>query len=210
MKMNPKIIQLVGDALIPILGFFFWHWDIYFIILFYLLDLFIHEVTAHISSGKIRKHSGESVLSALGYVILSWGLLLSSVALIHLTVMMIIPGIDFQKQIIAFWEYEELGIPQGIILVPLMLLVGIQRYRMEFVIPGRYKTERMSSFWKRHLAGYLFMLVLMAVGYAISQFVVFPQFVYVLAVVLILAVYSLFFEEVLFNHRGKRNAPMNK
>ena len=56
MRINPKYIQLVGDAIIPILGFFFWDWNLYFILLFYFLDMLTKEVLLHLKSNKINQY----------------------------------------------------------------------------------------------------------------------------------------------------------
>ena len=59
MKLNPKIIQVAADAAIPLMGFFLWDWSLYFILLFYLLDLLASEIIAHLSARKIREYNGQ-------------------------------------------------------------------------------------------------------------------------------------------------------
>ena len=59
MRIQPKYIQILGDAVIPLLGFFVWNWNIYFILLFYLLDLLVKEVVIHFKSNRIVKFKAE-------------------------------------------------------------------------------------------------------------------------------------------------------
>ena len=58
MRVNQKYVQSFGDALIPILGYFFWNWNLYFIVLFYLLDLIASEVFMYFKSKKILQVQG--------------------------------------------------------------------------------------------------------------------------------------------------------
>jgi len=63
MRVNTKLIQLAGDALIPILGFFFWDWGLYFIVIFYLLDYIVSEILTHLKAKRIFGHdaSGRTI-----------------------------------------------------------------------------------------------------------------------------------------------------
>jgi len=58
MRVQPKYLLLVSDALIPLLGLFVWNWSLYFILLFYLLDLLAREVLTHVKTKGIYKAQG--------------------------------------------------------------------------------------------------------------------------------------------------------
>ena len=53
MNQRVKYVQLFTEALIPLLGFFMWDWGLYFILLFYFIDITTDEVFSHLKSKKI-------------------------------------------------------------------------------------------------------------------------------------------------------------
>ena len=120
MRINVKLIQLFGDALIPLLGFFWWGWSLYFIILFYLIDYLSNEIFRHIKSRKIVTYQKVKNSKWLYKGLISATLLLGSYVLIHFAMRTIHPDINFTKEIVKFWTYKDLGIEQGYILLPLI------------------------------------------------------------------------------------------
>ena len=86
MRIKPKYIQLVSEALIPLLGFFLWEWSLYFILLFYFIDLFIDEVIMHVKSKKIESFHFNKLYKKqwVLFGILSSVLLFTVVALIQI------------------------------------------------------------------------------------------------------------------------------
>ena len=49
-----KLIQTLGELLIPLLGYFFWNWSFYFIALFYFLDLLASTCILPLKINKIE------------------------------------------------------------------------------------------------------------------------------------------------------------
>ena len=37
-KKTLLFIQIIGELAIPLIGFFFWNWSLYFILLFYMIE----------------------------------------------------------------------------------------------------------------------------------------------------------------------------
>ena len=52
---------------------------------------------------------------------------------IHTAMFFIAPGIQFCTEVYDFINYEEMGIKQGYILIPLVLLLSYQQYKMTFL-----------------------------------------------------------------------------
>lgn len=193
MKLNPKHIQAVADAAIPLLGYFLWEWNLYFILLFYLLDLVTSEIITHLADRKIRAYLGiqdADVKRAL----LSFFFMLSVFFLVHAFVGVAMPGIDFKKEALAFWMYEDMGIPQGYVFVPLLVFVAIQRYRMEFIMRGKYRTTSPMDFWRHHFRMYFLLLAGVALLLGIAQLIVLPEMLYVLTVVIATTAYTLLYK----------------
>lgn len=191
MRVNPKYAQIVADALIPLLGFFWWNWSLYFIVLFYLLDYLSNEFILHLKAKKIQEFQKEGKNVWIRKSMISLCLLLTGFVLIHLAMMMIEPTIQFKKEILNFWNYKDMGIEQGYILLPLIALVGYQRYKMEFLIPKSFQKISMQQLWKSHISQQLVLVAFVAFVIGISGIVVFPEMIYILGIVIVSSVYQL-------------------
>lgn len=197
MKLNPKYVQLVGDALIPLLGFFLWNWSLYFIILFYFLDLFSSEIIIHLKSKKTVEFQGTSGLKLnwIKWGITSFASLTLAIIMIHFAMYFIAPGIDFTKEAIDFWNYEEMGIKQGYILFPLVFFVSYQQYRMMFLMTGRFRNNQVILMWKKHVAPLILVIAFAGFCLGISWFFHLPEVFYVLGIIAITTAYKLRYSE---------------
>ncbi|MCE2681846.1 MAG: hypothetical protein LW704_02615 [Cryomorphaceae bacterium] len=193
MKLNPKIIQVAADAAIPLMGFFLWEWSLYFILLFYLLDLLASEIIAHLSARKIHEYNGQKKRE-LKQAMISMMLFVVTLFVVHVFVAVAVPGIDFKKEALAFWSYEDMGIAQGYVLIPLVLFVAIQRYRMEFLMRGKFRTVQSSIFWQQHFKMYFMLIGGVGLALGIAHFVLVPELAYVLAAVVSTTAYTLYFK----------------
>lgn len=190
MKIQPAYIQLVGDALIPLAGALFFGWGLYFILIYYFLDLIAQEVIIQLKSKKIIEFSGNQHNLRGYYTVLSLLLLFLGMGLIHLAVYFIHPSIEFQKEWIEFISYEEMGIPQGILLIPLIAFAAYQQYRMTFLMPAKFRLMRLEELWKPHHHSQLLMLAAAGIAIGLAQIVALPDLVYVLSIVALRAVYQ--------------------
>jgi hypothetical protein len=120
------ISAIFGDALLPLVGFFFWDWGFYFITLFFLFDLGIRTLFLNKKIALLP-----SIVLPKGFFLKGIGLVILEVSLLHLLVYFSINPISFTAEIWAFLSYEELGIAQGILLIPLLFLNEIIRIRNE-------------------------------------------------------------------------------
>lgn len=191
MRFNPKYIQLIGDALIPLLGFFWWNWSLYFIILFYLIDYLSNEIFLHVKSKKIVSVQKVKITPWIKNGWLSTVLLIACFVLIHFAIRSIHPEIQFTKEIYKFWMYKDMGIEQGYILVPLIVLVGFQRYKLEFIAANKHNTSNLIHLWKSHLTAHYLVLGSASLIIGLSTFIVFPEIVYILGIVAFSSVYQL-------------------
>lgn len=189
--------MLISDALIPLLGFFVWDWSLYFILLFYFLDLLAREFITHLKTRKIyedqhlsnkQKWIRNGVLSAL--------LLIVVVGIIHVAMLFISPGIHFPSELYHFWTYEELGIQQGYILLPLVGYAAYIQFKMQFLMPGKSRSVLVDTLWKQHILSLLLMGAGASLAVLISLILPLPEIVYVLAIVTGAAAFSYFLEKV--------------
>jgi hypothetical protein len=120
------ISALLGDVALPLVGFLFWDWGFYFIALFFLFDLlfrtlFLKRRLIPLNELKNRNR------------ILFKGLLYSfiEILLIHCIVISVFVHLNIGDSFLAFLTYEELGIPQGAVLLPLLFLNEFMKIRNE-------------------------------------------------------------------------------
>ena len=192
MKVEQKHIQLIGDALIPFCGFFLWEWNLYFILLFYFVDMTSDEFFLHLKTNRIVKNQpSENKMSWFKYGVISLFLFFLAIAVIHCSMLFIAIGIDFKTEAIAFWRYEEMGVKQGVFLVPLVFLVGFVQYRMEFFLPEVFKKVKIEFIWKKHVLALSGIIALSGLCLATAQFIIFPELVYLLLIIFTTSIYKL-------------------
>ena len=185
-RLNPTYIQLIGDSVIPLLGYFFWNWNLYFILIFYGLDLLTKEVLLHLKSMKINDfRKGEN--SHWGKFALTSSLLLSfSIFLIQLSMPHIERNFDSVKELYAFWSLKDVGgIEQGYVLIPLIIFIGYFQYKMEFLKPGFFAKMSIQDLWNPHIKSLLFILGFSALSFGLVQFIQLPEVFFVVGIVLI-------------------------
>lgn len=184
MRVNPAYIQLIGDAIIPLLGYFLWDWSLYFIVLFYLLDYVCNEIIIHLKVHKTnRSNATETMSRSKG--MFSFLLLVSVLFIVHVAVKRIQPTIDFPNEIVHFVTYKDLGIEQGYFLIPLVFFTGYQRYKMDFIATGKFTKTSSKNLWNAHIKIHLLILSLCSLVIGSASFFVLPDACYIFGIVII-------------------------
>ncbi|WP_107039415.1 hypothetical protein [Brumimicrobium mesophilum] len=182
-----KLANAIGEAILPILGLLFFDWGIYFILLYYFIDLVVTEVFMYIKVNKIVQNQKINFpfSTRYGRLIVNSAIMFLVIIISHFAVYHIVPGIDFPYQIIEFLSYEEAGlpIPQGYILLPLVLLGNYQQYNTMFIKTGLYQRQS----WKNLIFSRRKALYIATGGsllaIILSILIPIPGFVYVLGIV---------------------------
>lgn len=135
------LFQTILEAALPLAGYFYWHWDTSFILLFYLLDWILFLA---INSVKAKKRFAFSQLAiekkqAIRTLLLGTAFLIITCFVVLLTMQLLQPTFNFSERIVAFLRYNDMGIEQGYVLLPLLLLNGISVYKQQFIRPELYK-----------------------------------------------------------------------
>ena len=120
--MNPQghKIQLFADLVLPLIGYYFWGWNVYFILFFFALDLVAQLYFTYLKSRKIvRFQQVNYPVFLLGSAFL--GYLTASILLVFF-MPYIVKGSDFYKEFSSFLSYKEMGVPQLILLLPLIFV----------------------------------------------------------------------------------------
>lgn len=185
-----KLIQILLEAAIPLLGLYVWEWSLYFILLFYLLDLLADHLFLHIKGIKVRKEQNSDSKKHVIPGSLSIGLLLIIGVMAHLTMLSIHSDIVFSDELMAFLMLEEMGIQQGYILLPLVFYAAYQQYKLEFLMPRRYRTMNSDQLWRPALRSYLLIIAFSGLALGISFLFHLSESVYVWGIVGVSSIYK--------------------
>jgi hypothetical protein len=138
--MKQQQFMALGELIIPLMGYYLWNWDLHFILLFYYLDvvasffLSIAKVRA-VSLYRERKWMVQTHLTTF----LTWyGLILLGLSFLEIAILAVYPDINLVDSLFEFLTYEEWGIPQGVVLLPLIFLLNWQHYKLVFLRTGEY------------------------------------------------------------------------
>lgn len=111
-----KISILLGDVALPLMGYFFWDWNLYFILLFFMLDQLARVVFLHWR----MKLTELSAIEKRNQILKAVFLFLSEVIIIHIVILFQNPSIHFLEEFSRFFHYKDMGIEQGYLLFPLV------------------------------------------------------------------------------------------
>ena len=137
-KRTTFFIQLIGELVIPLLGYFFWDWSLLFILLFYLIEnlffsYFRIETIREIKKTVLKTEQKREYQD----LVKSFFLWLIEFILVHIFIMLIYPNQSFTTEWINFFMYQDLGIPQGIILLPLIYFSSQMKKKQDVILTIR-------------------------------------------------------------------------
>ncbi len=187
-----RIIQAVADLAIPLLGYFFWNWDFYFILLFYMLDYKIFCAFSFIKSYKIIQYKGLQYKFPVFNLLSTIVLILIGFAAVIPALYQIDPTFDLLKNTWEFLSYKEMGIAQGIILIPLLIYAGFAQYKMQFLMTGKFQTTKTSDIWKLHFQTMFLVIAASGLFLGLSLLLNIPAIFYVFALIFGVSAYRFF------------------
>lgn len=117
---------LIGDVALPLAGFFFWDWGFYFIALFFLFDISFRSIFLN-----KRVKLLPSMVFENRFVFKGVLLTVFEILALHILVILSISSIDFVSEFWSFLTYQEIGVAQGVVLLPLLILNEFMRIRNE-------------------------------------------------------------------------------
>ena len=111
-----KFSTLIGDVALPLMGYFFWNWDLYFILLFFLLDQLARVVLLRWRMRLTDLSSSEK----RNQLLKASFLFLAELIIIHAVIFFQSPSTQFLDEFARFFHYKDLGVEQGYLLFPLV------------------------------------------------------------------------------------------
>lgn len=171
------IFQTVLEAALPLAGYFYWHWDTSFILLFYLLDWILFLAINSVKAKKRFAYSGlvTEKKHALRTLLLGSAFLFATCFIVILNMQLLQPSFHFTDRVIAFLMYEDIGIAQGYVLLPLLLLNGISVYKQQFIRPELYKYLTMGQLINESSKQGLLLLAFAGLFFGVSLFMQLPE-----------------------------------
>lgn len=194
--MTPKkalIFQTLVEGLIPVLGYFYWNWDASFILLFYLIDWILFWVLSLLKARKRIQFSGNlsEKQTAVQQVSIAFLCILST----SLAVFYVLPNMhttfSWTERIHAFLSYSDMGIQQGFILIPLMVLSGYLVYKQQFLVPQLFRNFPVTYFTREGVKQGLILSLVFGLVLLVSFFVRIPDEVLLFGTVLGVIAYRL-------------------
>lgn len=194
--MSPVQLRLFlafADLAIPLLGYFFGNWDFYFILLFFLLDYLVFSVFSFIKEKKIQEYQQVQYKFNFKNLLITLFFISASVCMLLPAMSAVKPDFDVIKDTWTFLVYEDMGIAQGIVLLPLLILGGYSQYRMQFLMTRKFEVAQTTEIWKMHFM--TVWLVWGATGLFLGStyWIVFPSIVYILLLVFGVVTYRFFY-----------------
>ncbi|MBN9294861.1 MAG: hypothetical protein J0G96_12865 [Flavobacteriia bacterium] len=167
MQANKRVL-IIGEALIPLLGYFFWNWNLYFIFLFMFLDLSAYNVLYFFKYRNILKYNQ---LPDNNFLLLSHLLALFLLSILmffgYTYVLNAVQQTFYRLEIIRFLKYEDMGFAQGYILLPLIVLTAFMNYKTEFILQRQFEKLRIRELFMSYLKDN-FAAVILLLGFLLS------------------------------------------
>jgi hypothetical protein len=141
------IIQTILEAAIPLLGYFYWNWDTSFILMFFFLDWLLYLSIVGVKANKRFQYSTDlqEKKQAFQDIISGLLLLIATSTLVYFLLPKLENAFSWKERIWAFLTYKDMGVQQGLILIPLIVLNGVLVYKQQFIAPRLYERLTMKQ-----------------------------------------------------------------
>ncbi|TNE55892.1 MAG: hypothetical protein EP338_01955 [Bacteroidetes bacterium] len=191
------IIQSIGELVIPLLGYFSWSWSYFDILLFYFLDLLASLVLLFVKFRKIDRARHEQA-TPQGTFVLKLILLLAGICFLVLSLMkQEVEHFDLGQAVWNFMMLEDMGLPQGFFLVPLIVLTAYLSYRTDFIQPRFFLVAEIPILQRKSLRSLLLVIAFFAIIYGLSTWILLEEVLLVLLTVIAFTAYR-FYDEMRF------------
>jgi hypothetical protein len=186
MHPNQRKIQAIGEVIIPLLGYFVFDWDLFFIGIYFVLDLLVTEVFLQLKYAKVIQHQRIQLKGRKWWLQGSTMLLAAVIVALFIVFSLVYyPTMDLTAALIDFLAYEEAGIPipQGYILLPLVVLGNFQQYKLLFLKTQRYRVANVQLMAKLRQRALLLIVAFLCFFIALSGWFTLPELLVLLVFV---------------------------
>lgn len=193
---NPLFANIILENIFPILGFFLWNWNLYYIFLFYFLDFIASEFSFGVKLWHIIRKPGyyhgydpkfRSTFLKLFFVQFPIFLAVFAGAayLSTLTADIVMDNLNWQKELQKFFENEY-------IFVVAIFFAQFLYVRLTFLIPRRFVGLKEHEFFKRNLIGLAITILGIAGLYGMANFIGFNEISMIVLIITVKMVLDIF------------------
>lgn len=187
-----RFIQVLFEAAIPIIGYFYWNWTFYYILLFYLLDLLASTGFILVKANKIKEIQ-PNIEKAKPFHLISSPILFSAGILLAAgTILNLYPNFSFYTETVKFILLKDMGIAQGIFLFPLVIYAAYMNYKTQFLLQKKQFTLHLKDLFFHYFKGIFLCFLGFLVAYFITFLTPIPEIICVLLFVISVSLYSFF------------------
>jgi hypothetical protein len=180
-----QLFTSLGDLILPSLLYFWWQWDLHFILLFVYLDVLAAVIFAFIKERKIQTTQQLNTkrnpifknfwayvfFTLIGIYVFEWA--------IH----KLYADMNLWQSFIDFLWFKELGVPQIVWLAPLLFLVNYQQYNAFFVRINLDKITPLVYQQKTHFYTFALFLANALVFFALTWFFTEPKLIFLIVLI---------------------------
>lgn len=179
-----KFIQAGSDLIIPLLGYFIWNWSLFFIVLFLLLDFVVFTILSFLKDQKVQRFKTQSYQFPMQQLGITLGLFLITLAVMNQGFIWHSSGFNIAQETLDFLATKEMGIPQGILLLPLIALGSYMQFKTQFLLHRAYERTSTQAIWKIQHQTNILVLAATILLVALVYFLKLPDWVYLLLITL--------------------------
>lgn len=132
-------ISSIFDILVPLMLYFLWDWDLHFILLFAYIDALAGVVVSFVKERKIEAYKRTANPKAKKLLIRNLGAVVLGIIFFEMAVSQIYPNLLLWTSFVDFLLFKEMGIPQIVLILPLIGLLNYQQYQMLFIKTKAYQ-----------------------------------------------------------------------
>jgi hypothetical protein len=132
-------ISNIFDIVVPLLLYFVWNWDLHFILLFAYIDALAGVAVSFVKERKIESFKNLPKPKSVMYFVRNLSFVLLGIVFFELTITQIYPDLDLWQSLVDFLLFKEMGLPQFVLIFPLIILLNYQQYQMLFIKSKAYQ-----------------------------------------------------------------------
>ncbi|MNE17524.1 hypothetical protein D3C80_1105090 [compost metagenome] len=161
--------------------------------MFYLIDWMLFWALTLFKARKRIDFSGNEAEKqvAVKHLALAFLCILSTSLAVFFTLPNMHEGFSWTERIWAFLSYSDMGIQQGFVLIPLMVLSGYLTYKQQFLLPQLFRKYPVSQFTREGVKQGIILSLAFGIVLALSYFIRIPDEVILFGTVLGVVIYRL-------------------
>lgn len=177
-----KFIQAGSDLIIPLLGYFIWNWSLFFIVFFLLLDLIVFTILSFLKDQKVQRFKIQSYQFPIQQLGITLGLFLITLAVMNQGFVWHTSDFNIAQATLDFLATKEMGIPQGMLLIPLIALGSYMQFKTQFILNRVYERTSVQAIWKIQHQTNIAVLAATILLVALVYFLKLPDWLYLLLI----------------------------